>query len=92
VCELTEAIGFSQPTISRHLSLLEREGFVSSTREKNWIIYRISTMETCCRQLLDVVLSRLQEDAEAKRLMDKISTFDRYSIFQAKERKKKAAT
>ncbi len=91
VCELTGAIGLSQPTISRHLSLLEREGFISSTREKNWIIYRISPMETCCRQLLDVVLNRARKDPEAEKLLDKLSGLDRCSISQDKGRERKAA-
>jgi len=86
VCELTEAIGFSQPTISRHLSLLEREGFISGKRDKNWIIYRISPMETCCRQLLDVVLSRAQKDTEAKKILDRLPDLDRHRIYQDKRR------
>ena len=72
VCELTAALDLAQPTISRHLKQLENEGFIKGRREKNWIIYRISPMEDCCRQLLDIVISRAEEDSQ---MQDLISSF-----------------
>ena len=42
VCELTQAIGASQPHISRHLAHLREAGLVSDRRDGLWIHYRIN--------------------------------------------------
>ncbi|WP_440997690.1 metalloregulator ArsR/SmtB family transcription factor [Arhodomonas sp. SL1] len=42
VCELTEALGVSQPKMSRHLAALREAGVVSDRREGAWIHYRIA--------------------------------------------------
>jgi ArsR family transcriptional regulator len=42
VCELTHALGESQPKISRHLAMLRDAGIVSDRREGLWIHYRIN--------------------------------------------------
>jgi ArsR family transcriptional regulator len=41
VCELTHALGASQPHVSRHLALLREAGLVSDRRAGLWIHYRI---------------------------------------------------
>lgn len=41
VCELTHALGVSQPKISRHLAMLREAGIVSDRRDGLWIHYRI---------------------------------------------------
>ncbi|RUM87271.1 MAG: transcriptional regulator [Thermodesulfatator sp.] len=77
VCELTAALELAQPTISRHLKQLELAGFVTGTREKNWIIYRISPMEDCCRQLLNIVIVRAEQDPEARQLLERLQSMNR---------------
>jgi ArsR family transcriptional regulator len=42
VCELTHALGLSQPMISRHLALLREAGLVSDRRAGVWIYYTIN--------------------------------------------------
>jgi ArsR family transcriptional regulator, arsenate/arsenite/antimonite-responsive transcriptional repressor len=42
VCELTHAIGASQPHMSRHLALLREAGLVVDRRDGLWIHYRIN--------------------------------------------------
>lgn len=42
VCELTHALGESQPKISRHLAMLRDAGVVSDRRQGQWVYYRIS--------------------------------------------------
>lgn len=42
VCELTALLGVAQPTVSKHLRLLEDAGLVSFRKEGNWIIYRLN--------------------------------------------------
>jgi ArsR family transcriptional regulator len=42
VCELTHAIGASQPHLSRHLAQLRQFGLVADRRAGVWIYYRIN--------------------------------------------------
>lgn len=41
VCELTHALGLSQPKISRHLAGLRDAGIVQGRREGQWIYYSL---------------------------------------------------
>ena len=43
VCELTFALGESQPKISRHLALMREAGLVEARREGTWMFYRMHT-------------------------------------------------
>jgi ArsR family transcriptional regulator len=42
VCFLVEALGMSQPKISRHLAYLRRAGIVTARRDGKWMHYRLS--------------------------------------------------
>lgn len=42
VCFFVEALGESQPKISRHLAYLRRAGIVAGRREGKWIHYRVA--------------------------------------------------
>ena len=42
VCELTHALGASQPHISRHLAQLRELGIVTDRRDGLWVYYRIN--------------------------------------------------
>ncbi|MCP2072045.1 UNVERIFIED_ORG: ArsR family transcriptional regulator [Pseudomonas lini] len=41
VCELTTALGLSQPKISRHLAQLRNAGLLSDRRQGQWVYYRL---------------------------------------------------
>lgn len=41
VCFLVEALGVTQPKISRHLAYLRRAGIVTARREGKWMHYRL---------------------------------------------------
>lgn len=41
VCELTDALQQSQPTISRHLALLRTCGLLQDRRQGKWVYYRL---------------------------------------------------
>lgn len=41
VCELTHALGESQPKVSRHLAQLREAGIVSDRRQGLWVYYRL---------------------------------------------------
>lgn len=42
VCELTDALGISQPRASQHLQHLKRAGLVIERRDGKWIYYSIN--------------------------------------------------
>ena len=42
VCELTALLQISQPTVSKHLKLLEETGFVESSKEGLWVNYALA--------------------------------------------------
>src|SRR6266496_4898287 len=42
VCFLVEALGVTQPKISRHLAYLRRAGIVTARREGKWMHYRLA--------------------------------------------------
>jgi ArsR family transcriptional regulator, arsenate/arsenite/antimonite-responsive transcriptional repressor len=42
VCELTAALGLSQPKISRHLASLRQCGLLQDSREGQWVYYQIN--------------------------------------------------
>lgn len=41
VCELTCAMGESQPKVSRHLALLRNNGLLADRRQGQWVYYRL---------------------------------------------------
>ena len=41
VCEIQEVLGTSQPTVSKHLKILEETGLLNSRKEELWIYYRL---------------------------------------------------
>ncbi len=42
VCELTHALGASQPTISKHLAILREAGLVKDRRNAQWVFYSLT--------------------------------------------------
>jgi ArsR family transcriptional regulator len=41
VCNLTDEIGLSQPTVSHHLKVLHDAGFIAREKRGTWAYYRI---------------------------------------------------
>jgi len=42
VCDIVEHVGKSQPTISNHLSRLQKDAILTSKREGQWVYYDIA--------------------------------------------------
>jgi ArsR family transcriptional regulator len=43
VCELTEPLGLSQPTVSHHLKVMYEAGLLQKERRGNWMYYKVVT-------------------------------------------------
>ena len=41
VCNVTEPLGLSQPTVSHHLKVLHDAGLLDRDRRGNWVYYRV---------------------------------------------------
>jgi ArsR family transcriptional regulator len=65
VCFFVEALGLSQPKISRHLAYLRDAGLVEARREGKWMHYRVvSPPNEKASHLLNETLRCLQQDPE----------------------------
>jgi ArsR family transcriptional regulator, arsenate/arsenite/antimonite-responsive transcriptional repressor len=54
VCNLTEPLGLSQPTVSHHLKVLTDAGLLERERRATWIYYRLrlERLEQLCNALV----------------------------------------
>ncbi|HVZ98916.1 MAG TPA: metalloregulator ArsR/SmtB family transcription factor [Caulobacterales bacterium] len=59
VGELAQALGQSQPRVSRHLKLLTEAGLVERAPEGAWVFYRLPGARTAERVLADSILAAL---------------------------------
>ncbi|MCJ1708803.1 helix-turn-helix transcriptional regulator [Microbacterium sp. VKM Ac-2923] len=41
VCDLTDPVGLSQPTVSHHLKVLTEAGFLTRSKRGTWAYYRL---------------------------------------------------
>ena len=66
VCELTEALGLSQPKVSRHLAILRNGGLLEGEKRGQWVYYKLSpALDERSRQLIDCVLSTNRSELPA---------------------------
>lgn len=59
VGELAQALGQSQPRVSRHLKLLTEAGLVERAPEGAWVFYRLPRLHSAERRFADAALSML---------------------------------
>jgi ArsR family transcriptional regulator len=64
VCHIHEALGLSQPNVSRHLGVLRAAGVVEDRRAGTWVYYKLASQEDpdCERQLRQLVRSFAKQD------------------------------
>ena len=56
VCELVNALGLPQPTVSRHLMVMRDAGIVEQSKEGRFSFYRVSAkLPGWVRQMLDAL-------------------------------------
>lgn len=77
VCDVVEILGLPQPTVSRHLALLRREGLVEVSRDWKYAHYRLATpRDAVHRRLVACVRSCFTGiealDAERTRAADRV--------------------
>jgi ArsR family transcriptional regulator len=81
VCHLHEALGLSQPTVSRHLAYLRRHGLVLGRKEGLWVHYRLAKPKAGMHRILLGCLDSCLGDPEVfrqdrQRLKDAVTCCD----------------
>ena len=56
ICDLTEPVGLSQPTVSHHMKQLADAGLVTREQRGKWAYYRI--VEEALRSVADAIMPR----------------------------------
>ena len=69
VCELQALLKLSQPTVSRHLRILEEADFLESRRQGQWVIYTLkkNKISSIFLKLID----EISKEDEFKDLIEK---------------------
>lgn len=67
VCHLHEALGLPQPTVSRHLAYLRKNGLVAGRKEGLWVYYRLNRARPGLTSVLLGCLGSCLGDAEVFR-------------------------
>ena len=61
-CHLVELLGFAQPTVSRHLSILRMAGLVLERKEGRWTYYRLPRGTGFNRRILRAIRDWKDDD------------------------------
>ena len=82
VCEIKEALGLAQPTVSRHLKVLEGAGLVSYKKDGLWVNYHLTGGDSSpyAASVLGNLRHWLQDDREIKSLLEKLPTIHREEV------------
>ena len=85
VCEITAALQLAQPTVSKHLKILEDAGLVDFNKDGSWVNYRLATNNS--NQYAEVMLAHmhnwLSNDMEIKNIIAKAKEVNRLRIIAA---------
>jgi ArsR family transcriptional regulator len=82
VCELQAALKLAQPTVSRHLQVLEDAGLVSCRKEGLWVNCLIPRQpgNLYAAEILARLKDWLNGDPEVGRILEELHTFRREDI------------
>jgi ArsR family transcriptional regulator len=82
VCELQAALEVAQPTVSRHLRVLEGAGLVSYRKDGLWVNYRLSDGENSpyAGNILGNLRHWLRDDPEITSLLEKLPNISREEV------------
>lgn len=82
VCELTEALGVAQSTVSSHLNKLETAGLVARQKDGLWVNYWLETDSDnpYARQMLELIKDLLEDDTDIATLLKRLPDIHRDHI------------
>ncbi len=99
VCEIQAALGLAQPTISKHLKILEEAGLVGFVKDGLWVNYFLAegTSSPFAATLLGNLRHWLDDEPDIHDIIERLPDFEREKICekgverQKKNKNKKAA-
>lgn len=74
-CHLVELLGFAQPTVSRHLSILRQAGLVSERKEGRWTYYRLPRATGFSRRILRTLRDWKDDDPTVQKDRERCRRF-----------------
>jgi ArsR family transcriptional regulator len=82
VCELTSLLKLAQPTVSKHLKVLEDAGLVDFWKEGSWVNYSLAKGDDSkyAEAMLVHLGEWLDEDKEIRKIMKALPEADREII------------
>ena len=75
VCHLVSLLGLSQPTVSRHLSVLRAAGLIEERKEGRWSHYRLAPAAPFPRRLLETLRGWGEDDPAVRSDRERAETF-----------------
>lgn len=82
VCEIQAGLTLAQPTVSKHLRILEDAGFVESRKDGLWVNYSLAngSDNPFAATLLGNLRHWLEDDPEIKGIIEKLPGLNRENI------------
>jgi ArsR family transcriptional regulator len=82
VCELECALGIAQPTVSKHLKVLEEAGLVAYQKDGLWVNYMLADgkRNDYAKMMLGNLKGWLNKESEVRILVEKLPEIDREKI------------
>jgi len=82
VCELREALQIAQPTVSKHLKVLEEAGLVRFEKDGLWVNYMLDTKSKnpYVASILNTLNDCLEEDEDIQALIRHLPRINRETI------------
>ncbi len=82
VCELRAVLGLSQPTVSKHLKVLEKSGLVRGVKDGLWVNYHLTdgAQSPYAASLLGGLRHWLDTDPQVAGLMGLLPSIDRDQV------------
>jgi ArsR family transcriptional regulator len=82
VCEIQEALQISQPTVSKHMKILEKSSFVYSKNEGLWVNYHLDDGKDSpyVASILGNLRHWFEADSSIVKLMDRLPDIQREHI------------
>ena len=81
VCEITEIINLSQPTISSHLKKLEEVEIVYFSKDGLWVNYYFNeAIDPEIKELINMIIKIIEKDPNTNKDLQRIKNTDRLLI------------
>ena len=82
VCEIQAALNLAQPTVSKHLKVLENAGILDSKKDGLWVNYHLTDGSSTpfAATMLGNLRHWLEGDSEVIRLKEKLPTIRREEV------------